>query len=524
MHGSICLIVKKFVDTRFGGQTWQTILNNAGCSDLVISPIETYPDEAVMAILESACEELEIELAAALYEIGRFAAAELIGFSRGMLHPDWKTFELLANLESMIHRTVRMNHEGVQPASIQAFELSPDKMQVVYASGRGLCELARGILVGLGEYFQEEIEVVEETCCKKGDAFCTFSVCRVTADVANPNLENMMHSIVSDVLHSMVDEDEIDSLEIASSAEETVEFDSSDIVGGSTDADSQLEFAADHVPGRATSSLPKQMGRYAIQDVLGVGGTGIVYRAIDESLMRPVAIKTLKSPKVGQSLRDQFLAEARRLAKLNHPNVVRIYDVGKVGSQPYFIMEHLEGITLSRRLARSSVSEETASAILKRLLSGLNAVHSLGMVHRDVKPGNVILGLDGKSCHLLDFGLSAEYDPSAGQQTTVGGTQGYMAPERLAGLPGDYRSDYFSLGCIAYELFSEVSMSQLRRAHPLNWMSLKVVEESDRWQQTRQPIRDVVLAMLADDPAERLCCPADIEKALSPEQFESSSQ
>ena len=83
MHGSICLIVKKFVDTRFGGQTWQTILNNAGCSDLVISPIETYPDEAVMAILESACEELEIELATALYEIGRFAAAELIGFSMG---------------------------------------------------------------------------------------------------------------------------------------------------------------------------------------------------------------------------------------------------------------------------------------------------------------------------------------------------------------------------------------------------------------------------------------------------------
>ena len=103
----------------------------------------------------------------------------------------------------------------------------------------------------------------------------------------------------------------------------------------------------------------------------------------------------------------QFLAEARRLAKLNHPNVVRIYDVGKVGSQPYFIMEHLEGITLSRRLARSSVSEETASAILKRLLSGLNAVHSLGMVHRDVKLENVLLkSKQSLEIRLIDFGLA----------------------------------------------------------------------------------------------------------------------
>ncbi|WP_419188496.1 serine/threonine-protein kinase [Stieleria bergensis] len=145
-----------------------------------------------------------------------------------------------------------------------------------------------------------------------------------------------------------------------------------------------------------------------------------------------MAIKTLKSPKVGQELRDRFQAEARRLAKLNHPNVVRIYDVGKVGGQPYFVMEYLEGITLSRRLRRSSVSMDTAIAILRRLLNGLNAVHSLGMVHRDIKPGNVILGLDGKSCHLLDFGLTAEYDPTAGLQSTVGGTQGYVAPERFS--------------------------------------------------------------------------------------------
>ncbi|QDT62246.1 Heme NO binding protein [Stieleria bergensis] len=134
MHGSICVIVKKFVDTRFGGQTWQQLLDGAGCPDLVLSPIEIYPDEAVMAILESACEHLGIEVATALYEIGRFAAAELVGFSRGMLHPDWKTFELLSNLESMIHRTVQINNEGAHPASIHAFELTPDKMQVVYAS------------------------------------------------------------------------------------------------------------------------------------------------------------------------------------------------------------------------------------------------------------------------------------------------------------------------------------------------------------------------------------------------------
>ena len=102
MHGSICVILKKFVEQSHGKETWKEILRLAGHDGLVLSPIQSYPDEAVFAIVGATCEHLEVDMQTGLEAVGKFAAPELVRFARGMLHPDWKTFELLANIETLI--------------------------------------------------------------------------------------------------------------------------------------------------------------------------------------------------------------------------------------------------------------------------------------------------------------------------------------------------------------------------------------------------------------------------------------
>lgn len=134
-----CCIVKKFADANHGPEAWDAILEHAGYSGLVLSPIGTYLDEAVFALLGAGCELLQTELDDLLQLLGRFAGPELIGFAGNMLHPEWKTFELHSNVESLIHRTIRMQNPTAQPANIQAFRLSDDEAQGVYSSRRGLC-------------------------------------------------------------------------------------------------------------------------------------------------------------------------------------------------------------------------------------------------------------------------------------------------------------------------------------------------------------------------------------------------
>ena len=179
MHGSVCCIVKKFVDVAHGEAAWSAILERSGHTGLVLSPIANYPDEAVLEILTAACGLLDCERDELLVQIGRYAAGELVAIASNMIHPDWKSFELLANVESLIHRTVRIKSAGAEPARIQAFRLDDSTLQVVYSSRRGLCALADGILRGLGPVFDESIDVQHVTCVNRGDPFCTFELKRI---------------------------------------------------------------------------------------------------------------------------------------------------------------------------------------------------------------------------------------------------------------------------------------------------------------------------------------------------------
>jgi serine/threonine-protein kinase len=204
-------------------------------------------------------------------------------------------------------------------------------------------------------------------------------------------------------------------------------------------------------------------GRYRIDAELGSGGVGSVYRATHLKLNRAVAIKVLR-PEYGASVElvQRFQREAQALAALSHPNVVTVTDYGVVADTPYLVMELLEGETLSERLKRGALDPADAQEVMRQLLAALAFVHDSGLVHRDVKPGNVFLQrVPGEKIHvrLLDFGLAKFLAPSAGGRpiTRAGqifGTPSYMAPEQVAGQDADARADVYAAGIIFFEMLT----------------------------------------------------------------------
>lgn len=214
-----------------------------------------------------------------------------------------------------------------------------------------------------------------------------------------------------------------------------------------------------------------KLGSYEIEESIGAGGMGEVYRARDVRLDRTVAIKVLQSHlSENRELRERFDREAKTISSLQHPNICALHDVGHENGTDYLVMEYLEGETLAERLARGTVEKEELLRIATQVASALEAAHKAGIVHRDLKPGNVILTRAGAK--LLDFGLAkiAEADePAQGssftqlatgvapsspltEQGTILGTFQYMSPEQLEGKEADARSDIFSFGALLYEM------------------------------------------------------------------------
>jgi tetratricopeptide (TPR) repeat protein len=210
-------------------------------------------------------------------------------------------------------------------------------------------------------------------------------------------------------------------------------------------------------------STGTHLGPYEIVEPLGHGGMGEVYRARDPRLNRFVAIKiVLSGARVTAERREQFNREAQAVAALVHPNVCRIYDVGNDHDVDYLVMEYLEGETLASRMERGPLPIEDAVRIAGEIAAALAHTHQHGLVHRDLKPGNVMLTADGAK--LLDFGLAKRLsgpDPANGATTStligvgvIAGTLQYMAPEQIDGQPVDERCDIFAFGAILYEMLA----------------------------------------------------------------------
>jgi len=209
----------------------------------------------------------------------------------------------------------------------------------------------------------------------------------------------------------------------------------------------------------------RMLGRFELVERIGEGAMAEVFRALDPQIGRPVAVKTLKpefacSDEIGR----RFLREARASGTLSHPAIATIYDVGECDGTAYIAMELVEGQALDAAIQSSGrMTCERVLAIGRQLASALDYAHRAGVVHRDVKPSNIMIGSDGRTVKLLDFGVAriTEQDPAAAQQALVRtqagqmvGTPRYMSPEQALGLPVDGRSDMFSLGVVLYEMIT----------------------------------------------------------------------
>ncbi|MBA3728090.1 MAG: serine/threonine-protein kinase [Actinobacteria bacterium] len=205
--------------------------------------------------------------------------------------------------------------------------------------------------------------------------------------------------------------------------------------------------------------LNSALAGYRIESVLGRGGMGVVYGAIDEALGRRVALKILAPPLANdEAFRRRFVRESRMAAAIDHPNIVPIYEAGKAGGALYIAMRYVDGTDLGALIERDGpLSPERALDILEQVARALDAAHARGLIHRDVKPANILLTAGQRPdapehVYLTDFGLSrAMSSPSditqAGQ---VVGSPHYMAPEQIRGEPVDGRTDIYSLGCVLY--------------------------------------------------------------------------
>ena len=206
---------------------------------------------------------------------------------------------------------------------------------------------------------------------------------------------------------------------------------------------------------RPWTAQPPHLSGYEVQDELGRGGMGVVYRAWDQRLHRPVAIKMLLAGDFARpDERERFEREAEAAAGLRHANIVQVYHVGDHDGRPYFSMEFVEGGSLAERLAVAPLAAGPAAALIATLAEAVQAAHDRGIIHRDLKPGNVLLTADGTP-KIADFGLARRLDDRAGL-TRSGvplGTPNYMAPEQALGRTHSIgpAADVYALGAILYE-------------------------------------------------------------------------
>jgi serine/threonine protein kinase len=266
--------------------------------------------------------------------------------------------------------------------------------------------------------------------------------------------------------------------------------------------------------------IGKTLGSYQIISEIGRGGMAIVYKAYQPTLNRYVALKVLP-PYLAHD--DEFVRrfemEAQNAARLKHPNIVIIHDVGEEGGYHYIVMEFLEGITLRALVERSrALPEPRALDLLNQIASALDYAHAAGFVHRDVKPANVLIGANDLAT-LTDFGIAKAAEGTRLTRTgTLMGTPEYMSPEQARGEPVDYRTDIYSLGVVAYEMLSGRVPFDGTTPHAVLHKVIYDAPPPLRTMNPRvsAPVEPAVMRALAKDPPARYASAEEMIRAMVP--------
>ena len=240
-----------------------------------------------------------------------------------------------------------------------------------------------------------------------------------------------------------------------------------------------------------------QLGRYKILKLIGSGGMGDVYEALDSVLLRHVALKLLRDDPWDANRCARFEREVQAAARLNRSNIVAVYDVGQHDGRSYLVMEHVPGCPLQDRIPPSGLGPATAVAHAITIADALGAAHQAGVIHRDVKPSNIIVSQDDQ-VKLLDFGIARLIVPdltSAASAATCAGTEPYMAPEQYEG-KADARSDIYSLGIVLCRMLTgTTNLGELFRVSPgiAAVVNRCAAQDPDRRFQTMEDVRRALL-------------------------------
>jgi tRNA A-37 threonylcarbamoyl transferase component Bud32 len=487
VHGLIFFYLQKFADAAVGSTSWAGIRSSVATSAKQYLPSGVYPDADAVTMLTSLSETIGRPLPFVLEEFGAFLAPHLVKVAGTVIEPSWRTLDLIEHTEELIHAMVRSTTPGAAPPVLEAARQSPRELHLVYASGRRLCPLAIGLMRGIAAHYGETIRIEQPSCMLRGDPFCSFVIEHAASDTHDP----------------------------ASPLTETMLFAPS--ATGSGEFVRQEPF----VPAGDATELPTTIGGHRIVRPLGRGAMGQVFLAADEGLGRNVAIKVMHPSRASDpTARRRFLRESRATAAVEHPHVVTIHQVGEhqgVGAfagAPFIVMQYLDGDTLRGhhvKVGRLPLRESIR--IGREIAEGLAAAHRRGLIHRDIKPDNVILEGPARQVKIIDFGLARDMDDADAQVTQDGavvGTPAYMSPERVGAREIDARSDLFGLGVILYELLADrlpfqgdsmmAVLASIARGtpEPLGEVAADVPPA----------VADLVMRLIAHDPADR---PADAE-------------
>ena len=421
MHGLYYFFIKKFVETSAASASDDAAryLKSLLKGSAAYVPDGSCPDDEAYGLLDAVSNALGEPIEHVHARFGEFVAPHLIRVAGTLVDPSWRTLDVVEHADAMIRTFVHDQQEADNLRMHETVRIAPNELHVVYYSPHKMCGIAAGMIHGVASYFGESIRIAESACMRRGEPYCSFVV-RSLGNDKDPELDLANETLVVP----------------------------------------RVSGTSGLYPGPArgpdSDAVPAMIGAYRVLGLIGSGSMGRVYLALDEQLGRPVAIKVMRSPASDDpQARQRFLREGRSAAAISHPNVLAIYGVGEHEGSPYLVMQHFKGKPLSAFPRPFPLLE--ALRIGREIASGLAAAHAEGLVHRDIKPQNIILDGPNKVAKIIDFGLARAAERSSSTVTASGvlvGTPAYMSPERLGDAPLNASSDLFGLGVLLYELIS----------------------------------------------------------------------